>query len=174
MIDEVQVPASATLATLHGIVVITLRGDEWSWTPTGAADTGCEAERGSRHETELLRRAINTLACDPSVETAFVTDPPGGKFHHTRYAVIAHGSPGQHACILPIRPRKPPGGFVGCPAPLNPQGVPEGPQRSFGRPPFLLRTLCPSKIQLVTQTEAAERRGRPLTHPLISWSQPLG
>jgi hypothetical protein len=54
--------------------VITLRGDEWSWAPdeAGAGDKGAKRGRGTSDETELLRRAINTLAYDPSVKTISV------------------------------------------------------------------------------------------------------
>jgi hypothetical protein len=56
--------------------VITLRGDEWSWAPdeAGAGDKGAKRGRGTSDETELLRRAINTLAYDPSVKTISVPE----------------------------------------------------------------------------------------------------
>jgi hypothetical protein len=56
--------------------IITLRGDEWLWTPdeAGVADKGAKRGRGMSDETELLRRAISTLAYDPSVQPTFVPE----------------------------------------------------------------------------------------------------
>jgi hypothetical protein len=55
---------------------ITLCGDEWLWTPdeAGEADKGAKRGRGMSDETERLRRAINTLAYNPSVQTTFVPE----------------------------------------------------------------------------------------------------